>query len=198
MVSPQQQQQQQSFKPTEILYLEVRKHSDGQVFYHEMLQSPYQSEVGFREQIKKIIKNNGHPEQTRRPTFEQDNSANPRDLDERSIRCSGCDTEVIIYIPIGTAAFDPKRPPFKECHPKNIVNQRLFYVGKSDNLEVISNFSDTNDESKCQLAVFSYKGSLAAVDRGSKTYFSEFTIDPAVMPIYPGSGDIGHPGGNHT
>jgi len=194
MSSAPQQQEGFSFKPAQILYLEVRADSEGKLFYHEILQSPYKSDSEFKALIKKIIKHNGHPEQTRRPTFVEDSG---RPLTRTSLGCNGSDTEVIFYIPKGMAAFDPQKAPLTKLDPSIMFHPRLFYVGRSDDLETIDKFSPGNSDPHCQLAVFSYRGTIAARDRGMKPYTYEFYLDTAGEPFFPGSGDIGHPGGNY-
>jgi hypothetical protein len=59
MASP--QQQQTSFIPTEILYLDVRKNPTGSIFYHQILQTPYVSERNFELIIKHIVDIGIHP-----------------------------------------------------------------------------------------------------------------------------------------
>jgi hypothetical protein len=194
MTSASQQEQGSSFNPAQILYLEVRANLEAKIFYHEILQSPYKSDPDFRAMIKEIIKNNGHPEQTRRPTFIQDSS---RNLTITSLGCNGSDTEVIFYIPKGMADFDPQKVPFTKLDRSIMINPRLFFVEQSGDLEEIDKFSANNNGPHCQLAVLSYKGTIAARDRGNKPYTYSFHLEAAKEPFFPGSGDIGHPGGNY-
>jgi hypothetical protein len=193
MASP--QQQQTSFIPTEILYLDVRKNPTGSIFYHQILQTPYVSERNFELIIKHIVDIGSHPEQTRTPIFSRENNTDT--LSETSIRCNACNTEVIVFIPKGFAKFDPKKNPITQYDASIIENIRLYYVNDDGNLLRISNFNNNNKGPDCQLAVFSYKGKEASVDRGINSYRYGFDINASSVSIFPGSGDIGHPGGNH-
>jgi|GEM_PF-2033954 len=194
MANGQEQQQQQAFIPTEILYLDVRKTQSGSIFYHQALQTPYVSEKNLESIIKHIIDIGDHPEQTRRPIFYQEN--NPDELKPTSIRCNACNTEIIIYIPKGFASFDPKQKPITKYDENIIENPRLYYANDQRHLVKVDNFDPNNVGPNCQLAVFSYKGKVAAADRGIYPYRHTFYINTDSAPFFPGSGDIGHPGGN--
>ncbi|GAA0477552.1 hypothetical protein GCM10009096_19310 [Parasphingorhabdus litoris] len=179
----------EAYNPYLTIYLEVREDKAG-IYYKNFLPEPYLSEPEFKDGLKKIIMNNGHTGAVRSP---RPNLDSRRNTTRASILCNGTDTEFVLYIPKGTGSFDLNIVPFSNFDNDIIGNLRLYYVD-SGKLHEVSTFSG-NPDVQSQLAVFSYSGKKASSDRGTP-YTKVFDINAKDPRLFPGSGDIGHPGGN--
>jgi len=182
-----------NFSPEKILFLELGLSWDNNPIYTRICEVDYISEKKFKDILTNILTSNIYPQPNCFPIFDNTQSQ-ARKLTETSLRCTGYDTEIILYIPSQLGVFETKKAPISHFKPQLIDNPRIFYRDNNMTKE-FNRFSEDNSPATSQLAAFSYRGAEA---KNSRPNGFDFSIDATrhSSPMFPGSGDIGHPGGN--
>ena len=183
----------QEFSPEKILFLELGLSWESKPIYTRISEIDYKSELNFSAVLTKILSAGIYPEPNRFPVFDT-TSVPGRKLTATSVRCTGYDTEIILYIPSPLGVFETTKAPISQFQPQLIENPRIFYL-ENNIIKEINKFCEGNSPTTSQLAAFSYRGAQA---KNSRPNDFGFDIDATrhTLPMFPGSGDIGHPGGN--
>lgn len=195
-----QQEQQQSFNPTKILFIKLGIDGEGHDKYEKMLEVDF-SESNFENLLKTVLSSGQDPASAKTPTRADTSGGLART--KLPILCNGYDTEVILYIPEDLGWFDTDTapvsplPPVPISAPPMIGSPRLFHLDNGS-LQVFRKFSAANKPAKSQLAAFSYSGDTAIrLCRTNYVFRFEINARSSRPPFFPGSGDIGHPGGDY-
>lgn len=112
--------------------------------------------------------------------------------------CDGDDLEVIFYIDSKVGMFETETSPFAGFDPDFIHDPRLYYVDQNG-LQRTDFVPSKAPDSHRQMAAFSYRGRKARDERVTDYSFKFFIAleKTSIKALnFPGSGDIGHPGGN--
>lgn len=188
-------ERQEAFKPQKILFVELGLDGQGKDNYKKMMEEEFVSQSNFEAILSQILSSAEAPSSAKPPRFASMNGGVNREA--LPILCNGYETEVILYIPEEIGVFETSKAPISEYRESIMRNPRLFHL-ESDKLKTIDKFPASNGPKKSQLAAFSYRGETAMRTYRTKYAFG-FKIEATTrsQPAYPGSGDIGHPGGSH-
>ena len=115
-----------NFSPEKILFLELGLSWDNNPIYTRICEVDYISEKNFKDILTNILTSNIYPQPNCFPIFDNTQSQ-ARKLTETSLRCTGYDTEIILYIPSQLGVFETKKAPISHFKPQLIDNPRIFY-----------------------------------------------------------------------